>query len=159
LILADYAASSPGYTLTNLTKVILDANETLRNEWLHRIPMVRVVSVPHSEAELSFTALALGLDVAHFTATTRNPSLERDPQAMFHKPSSTSHVPQAMFHIPYATYPLPVPAPPLLRVADTAQGRMADPSDLKGAVILLGSDASKYITGAEIVIDGGYTCL
>jgi D-arabinitol 2-dehydrogenase len=36
---------------------------------------------------------------------------------------------------------------------------MADPSDLKGAVILLGSDASKYITGAEITIDGGYTCL
>ncbi|GFZ43267.1 D-arabinitol 2-dehydrogenase [ribulose-forming] [Saitozyma sp. JCM 24511] len=68
---------APGYTLTNLTKVILDANETLRNEWLHRIPM----------------------------------------------------------------------------------GRMADPSDLKGAVVLLGSDASKYITGAEIVIDGGYTCL
>jgi hypothetical protein len=44
--LADIAASSPGYTLTNLTKVILDANETLRNEWLHRIPMVRVVFVP-----------------------------------------------------------------------------------------------------------------
>lgn len=40
----DLAASSPGYTLTNLTKVILDANETLRNEWLHRIPMVRDVS-------------------------------------------------------------------------------------------------------------------
>ncbi|KAI9634559.1 uncharacterized protein MKK02DRAFT_16888 [Dioszegia hungarica] len=68
---------SPGYTLTNLTKVILDANTKLRDEWLHRIPM----------------------------------------------------------------------------------GRMADPSDLKGAVILLGSDASKYITGAEITIDGGYTCL
>ncbi|WRT65889.1 uncharacterized protein IL334_002840 [Kwoniella shivajii] len=68
---------APGYTLTNLTKVILDANPVLRDEWLHRIPM----------------------------------------------------------------------------------GRLADPSDLKGAVIYLASDASKYTTGAEIVVDGGYTCL
>jgi D-arabinitol 2-dehydrogenase len=68
---------SPGYTLTNLTKVILDANPVLRDEWVHRIPM----------------------------------------------------------------------------------GRLADPSDLKGAIVLLASDSSKYITGSEIVIDGGYTCL
>ncbi|EAL22045.1 hypothetical protein CNBC1830 [Cryptococcus deneoformans B-3501A] len=70
-------ALSPGYVLTNLTKVILDANPVLRDEWLNRIPM----------------------------------------------------------------------------------GRMADPSDLKGAVIYLASDSSKYTTGAEIMIDGGYTCL
>lgn len=70
-------ALSPGYVLTNLTKVILDANPVLRDEWLHRIPM----------------------------------------------------------------------------------GRMADPSDLKGAIIYLASDSSKYTTGAEIIIDGGYTCL
>ncbi|KAE8540126.1 hypothetical protein D1P53_004064 [Cryptococcus gattii VGV] len=70
-------ALSPGYVLTNLTKVILDANPVLRDEWLHRIPM----------------------------------------------------------------------------------GRMADPSDLKGAIVYLASDSSKYTTGAEIIIDGGYTCL
>ncbi|ORX35438.1 putative d-arabinitol 2-dehydrogenase [Kockovaella imperatae] len=68
---------APGYTLTNLTKVILDANPVLRDEWLHRIPM----------------------------------------------------------------------------------GRLADPSDLKGAIVLLASDSSKYITGSQITIDGGYTCL
>ncbi|WVR05655.1 hypothetical protein IAU60_002677 [Kwoniella sp. DSM 27419] len=68
---------SPGYTLTNLTKVILDNNPALHKEWLHRIPM----------------------------------------------------------------------------------GRLADPSDLKGAVVYLASDASKYTTGSEIVVDGGYTCL
>ncbi|KAL7423653.1 hypothetical protein Q5752_001234 [Cryptotrichosporon argae] len=68
---------SPGYTLTNLTKVILDNNPVLRDTWINAIPM----------------------------------------------------------------------------------GRMADPSDLKGAVVYLASDASKYTTGSEIVIDGGYTCL
>ncbi|WVQ85598.1 hypothetical protein IAT38_007764 [Cryptococcus sp. DSM 104549] len=68
---------APGYTLTNLTKVILDANPVLRDQWLHRIPM----------------------------------------------------------------------------------GRLADPSDLKGAVIYLASDSSKYTTGTEITVDGGYTCL
>ncbi|RXK42607.1 d-arabinitol 2-dehydrogenase [Tremella mesenterica] len=30
---------APGYTLTNLTKVILDNNPVLRDEWIHRIPM------------------------------------------------------------------------------------------------------------------------
>jgi D-arabinitol 2-dehydrogenase len=32
-------------------------------------------------------------------------------------------------------------------------------ADMQGAVIYLGSDASKYTTGSEMVIDGGYTCL
>lgn len=37
--------------------------------------------------------------------------------------------------------------------------RMADPSELAGAVIYLLSDASTYTTGACINIDGGITCL
>ncbi|KFH43052.1 L-xylulose reductase-like protein [Hapsidospora chrysogenum ATCC 11550] len=37
-------------------------------------------------------------------------------------------------------------------------GRNGDAKELKGAYVYLVSDASTYTTGADIVIDGGYTC-
>jgi NAD(P)-dependent dehydrogenase (short-subunit alcohol dehydrogenase family) len=42
-------------------------------------------------------------------------------------------------------------------VRHTPMARLGEPSEIGGAVVYLASDAASYTTGADIVIDGGYT--
>ena len=42
-------------------------------------------------------------------------------------------------------------------VSMTPVGRMAEPREIAYGVLFLASDESSFMTGAELIIDGGYT--
>ena len=45
---------------------------------------------------------------------------------------------------------------PLRLLTRRCVSQMGDPEDLSGAIVFLASDASRFMTGAEIRVDGGY---
>lgn len=44
-------------------------------------------------------------------------------------------------------------------VADIPMGTMGDPEDIGALALYLASDSARFMTGASLVIDGGYTCV
>jgi NAD(P)-dependent dehydrogenase (short-subunit alcohol dehydrogenase family) len=38
-------------------------------------------------------------------------------------------------------------------------GRYGDPSELVGAAVFLASDAASFVTGSELVVDGGFSAM
>ena len=42
--------------------------------------------------------------------------------------------------------------------ADTPMGRVAEPEEMAGPAIFLASQAASFVTGIDLIVDGGFVC-
>ena len=80
---------------------------------------------------------------------------------LFTKATAVEHAKEGIransIHPGYVLTPMTAKYPTEERIAQTPMGRLATPEDIAPGALFLASDDSRYMTGTELVIDGGLT--
>ena len=80
---------------------------------------------------------------------------------LFTKSTAVEHAKEGIransIHPGYVLTPMTAKYPTEERIAQTPMGRLATPEDIAPGALFLASDDSRYMTGSELVIDGGLT--
>ena len=80
---------------------------------------------------------------------------------LFTKATAIEHAKEGIransIHPGYVLTPMTAKYPTEERIAQTPMGRLATPEDIAPGALFLASDDSRYMTGSELVIDGGLT--
>ena len=80
---------------------------------------------------------------------------------LFTKATAIEHAKEGIransIHPGYVLTPMTARYPTEERIAQTPMGRLATPEDIAPGALFLASDDSRFMTGSELVIDGGLT--